>query len=43
MAGHSYELEVLNHWEYMEELLGYLSGFGFESVTTMEFVNSFYS
>ena len=43
MAGHSYELEVLNHWEYMEELLGYLSGFGFESVTTMEFVNRFYS
>ena len=43
MAGHSYELEVLNHWEYMEELLVYLSGFGFESVTTMEFVNRFYS
>jgi hypothetical protein len=43
MAGHSYELEVLNHWEYMEALLGYLSGFGFESVTTMEFVNRFYS
>ena len=42
MAGHSYELEVLNHWEYMEELLQYISGFGFENVTTMEFVNRCY-
>ena len=42
MAGHSYELEVLNHWEYMEELLQYIAGFGFENVTTMEFVNRCY-
>lgn len=42
MAGHSYELEVLNHWEYMEELLQFLSGFGFENLTTMEFVNKCY-
>ncbi len=42
MAGHSYELEVLNHWEYMEELLAYISGFGFENLTTMEFVNRCY-
>ena len=42
MAGHSYELEVLNHWAYMEELLQFLSGFGFENLTTMEFVNKCY-
>ena len=42
MAGHSYELEVLNHWDYMEELLQFLSGFGFENLTTMEFVNKCY-
>ena len=42
MAGHSYELEVLNHWEYMEELLQYIAGFGFENLTTMEFVNRCY-
>ncbi len=43
LAGHSYELEVLNHWDYMEELLTFISGFGFESLTTMEFVNKIYS
>jgi len=42
MAGHSYELEVLDHWEYMEELLRFLSGFCFENLTTMEFVNRCY-
>ena len=42
MAGHSYELEFLNHWEYMEELLKYIKGFGFEIITTMEFVNRCY-
>ena len=42
MAGHSYELEVLNHWEYMEELLQYIRSFDFEILTTMEFVNSCY-
>ena len=42
MAGHSYELEVLNHWEYMEQLLQFISGFGFANMTTMEFVNKCY-
>lgn len=42
MAGHSYELEVLGHWDYMEDLLRFLSGFGFENLTTMEFVNKCY-
>ena len=39
MAGHSYELEVLDHWEYMERLLQFISQFGFVNLTTMEFVN----
>ena len=42
MAGHSYELEVLQDWEYMEELLQFIAGFGFENLTTMEFVNKCY-
>lgn len=42
MAGHSYELEFLNHWEYMESLLQYIKSFGFEVITTMEFVNRCY-
>jgi len=42
LAGHSYEFEVLNHWGYMEELLQYIRSFGFEIMTTMEFVNSCY-
>lgn len=42
MAGHAYELEVLNHWGYMEDLLKYISGFGFENLTTIEFVNKCY-
>ena len=42
MAGHSYELEVLAHWEYMEQLLQFISSLGFENLTTMEFVNHFY-
>lgn len=42
MAGHSYELEFLNHWEYMDKLLGYIKSFGFEIMTTMDFVNEFY-
>ena len=42
MAGHSYELEVLDHWEYMEQLLQYIRSFGFENLTTMEFVNRCY-
>ncbi len=42
MAGHSYELEVLDHWDYMEELLQYIQSFGFEVMTTMDFVNDYY-
>ena len=42
MAGHSYELEVQDHWEYMEQLLQFISSLGFENLTTMEFVNHFY-
>lgn len=42
MAGHSYEFEVLDHWEYIEDLLQYVKSFGFEIVTTMEFVNRCY-
>ncbi len=42
LAGHSYELEFLNHWDYMEDLLQYIKSFGFEIVTTMEFVNRCY-
>lgn len=42
MAGHSYELEVLDHWEYMERLLQFISQFGFVNLTTMEFVNKCY-
>lgn len=42
LAGHSYEFEVLSHWEYMEELLQFIQSFGFEIMTTMEFVNDCY-
>ena len=42
MAGHSYEFEVLDQWEYMEELLQYIKSFDFEIMTTMEFVNQYY-
>lgn len=42
MAGHSYEFEVLDQWEYMEELLIFIRSFGFEIMTTMEFVDQFY-
>ena len=42
LAGHSYELEFLNHWEYMESLLQYIKSFGFEITTTMDFVNRCY-
>lgn len=42
MAGHSYELEALGHWEYMEELLQLVKDYGFETMTTMEFVNQYY-
>ena len=42
MAGHSYELEMLDQWEYMDKLLGYIRSFDFEIMTTMEFVNNCY-
>ncbi len=42
LAGHSYEFEVLDQWEYMEELLEYVKSFGFRVVTTMEFVRECY-
>ena len=42
MAGHSYELEFLNHWEYMEDLLQYIKSFDFEIITTIDFVNRCY-
>ena len=42
MAGHSYEFEVRNQWEYIEELLQYIKSFDFEIMTTMEFVNDCY-
>ena len=42
LAGHSYELEFLNHWDYMNDLLQYIKSFGFEIITTMEFVNRCY-
>ena len=42
MAGHSYEFEMLDHWAYMDELLQYIRSFGFEIMTTMDFVREFY-
>ena len=43
LAGHSYEMEILNQWEYMDKLLGYIRSFDFEIMTTMDFVTAFYS
>lgn len=44
LCGHSYELEVNDHWGYMEQLLRFLKAFpGFEFMTTMEFVKEFYA
>lgn len=42
MAGHSYEFEVLNHWQYVEDMIQYICTQGFEIMTTLEFVNEFY-
>ena len=42
LAGHSYEMEMLGLWEYTDKLLGYIRSFGFEIMTTMEFVKEFY-
>ena len=42
LAGHSYELELLNHWDHMESLLQYIRSFDFEILTTMDFVERCY-
>lgn len=42
LAGHSYEFEMLDQWDYMEDLLRYIRSFSFEIMTTMEFVNDYY-
>lgn len=42
MAGHSYELEFLRQWDHMDMLLRYIKEFGFEFMTTMDFVEEFY-
>ncbi len=42
LAGHSYELEAYDDWDYMEELLAYIKDFEFEHMTTMEFVRRYY-
>ena len=42
MAGHSYEFEVLDHWQFVEDMIQYICAQGFEVMTTMEFVNSCY-
>ena len=42
LAGHSYEFEVLDHWDYMEALLQHIRAFDFEIMTTMDFVNRYY-
>ena len=43
MAGHSYEFAMLDHWRYIEEMLQYIRSFGFEIMTTMDFVKEFYA
>lgn len=42
MAGHSYEFEVFDHWQYIEDMIQYICTQGFEIMTTMEFVKEFY-
>ena len=42
MAGHSYEFEVFNHWQYIEDMIQYICAQSFEVMTTMEFANEFY-
>lgn len=42
LAGHSYELDMLDHWEYMEELLTWLKTFDFQFMTTMDYANQYY-
>ena len=42
LCGHSYEFEMLNHWEYIEELLQYIQSFDFNIMTMKQFVNKYY-
>lgn len=42
IAGHSYELDMLDHWNDMEALLQHLRSFDFEFMTTMDYVNQYY-
>ena len=42
IAGHSYELEFLDHWDYMEALLVYLKTLDVTFMTTMDFVKEYY-
>ena len=42
IAGHSYEFEVLDHWQFVEDMIQYICAQDFEVMTTMEFVNSCY-
>ena len=42
MAGHSYEFEVFDHWQAMEDMIQYICAQDFEVMTTMEFVKEFY-
>ena len=42
IAGHSYEFEVFDHWQYIEDMIQYICTQGFEVMTTMDFVKEFY-
>ncbi len=42
LCGHSYELEMHDHWCYMEELLQYIKSFDFKIMTVIDFVNTYY-
>lgn len=42
MAGHSYEFEVFDHWQFIEDMIQYICAQDFEVMTTMEFVEEFY-
>ena len=41
-ATYSWSGGAKSRWEYMEDLLRYIRSFGFEHLTTMEFVNRNY-
>lgn len=43
LVGHSYEFEMLDQWDYIEELLKYIKSFNFEIMTVMDFVREFYA